>query len=139
MLEWFLPICLKMKLKGVVELVSDYVVCEEGKPLSPEAARILLPFAGNQDGYISTSLDLQREIPDAPEMGKFEQQQEGEASDSSGIMCHGCSFLLPTFSFKCLFILFFTFSALFSSLFWILPNYTVKLSFDAKDQLKHSG
>ncbi|OIW13613.1 hypothetical protein TanjilG_07955 [Lupinus angustifolius] len=27
--------------KGVVELVSDYVVCEEGKPLSPEAARIL--------------------------------------------------------------------------------------------------
>ncbi|KAK4438265.1 turnover protein 4 [Sesamum alatum] len=27
--------------KGVVELVSDYVVCEEGKPLSPESARIL--------------------------------------------------------------------------------------------------
>ncbi|CAI9764504.1 unnamed protein product [Fraxinus pennsylvanica] len=27
--------------KGVVELVSDYIVCEEGKPLSPEAARIL--------------------------------------------------------------------------------------------------
>ncbi|XP_042515872.1 mRNA turnover protein 4 homolog [Macadamia integrifolia] len=27
--------------KGVVELVSDYVVCEEGNPLSPEAARIL--------------------------------------------------------------------------------------------------
>ncbi|KAL2342165.1 hypothetical protein Fmac_010105 [Flemingia macrophylla] len=27
--------------KGVVELVSDYVVCEEGKPLSPEASRIL--------------------------------------------------------------------------------------------------
>ncbi|KAM3219632.1 mRNA turnover protein 4 [Capsicum chacoense] len=27
--------------RGVVELVSDYVVCEEGKPLSPEAARIL--------------------------------------------------------------------------------------------------
>ncbi|VFQ59062.1 unnamed protein product [Cuscuta campestris] len=27
--------------KGVVELVSDYVVCEEGAPLSPEAARIL--------------------------------------------------------------------------------------------------
>ncbi|OVA02756.1 Ribosomal protein L10/acidic P0 [Macleaya cordata] len=26
---------------GVVELVSDYVVCEEGKPLSPESARIL--------------------------------------------------------------------------------------------------
>lgn len=27
--------------KGVVELVSDFVVCEEGNPLSPEAARIL--------------------------------------------------------------------------------------------------
>ncbi|KAL2513720.1 Ribosomal protein L10 family protein [Forsythia ovata] len=27
--------------KGVVELVSDFVVCEEGKPISPEAARIL--------------------------------------------------------------------------------------------------
>ncbi|XP_057493521.1 uncharacterized protein LOC130779026 [Actinidia eriantha] len=27
--------------KGVVELVSDFVVCEEGKPLSPESARIL--------------------------------------------------------------------------------------------------
>ncbi|XP_038683426.1 mRNA turnover protein 4 homolog isoform X2 [Tripterygium wilfordii] len=27
--------------KGVVELVSDFSVCEEGKPLSPEAARIL--------------------------------------------------------------------------------------------------
>lgn len=27
--------------KGVVELVSDFVVCEEGKPISPEASRIL--------------------------------------------------------------------------------------------------
>ncbi|XP_031267698.1 mRNA turnover protein 4 homolog [Pistacia vera] len=27
--------------KGVVELVSDFVVCEEGKPISPESARIL--------------------------------------------------------------------------------------------------
>ncbi|KAF8014005.1 hypothetical protein BT93_I1767 [Corymbia citriodora subsp. variegata] len=27
--------------KGVVELVLDFVVCEEGKPLSPESARIL--------------------------------------------------------------------------------------------------
>jgi len=27
---------------GVVELVSDFVVCEEGKPLSPEASRILV-------------------------------------------------------------------------------------------------
>ncbi|XP_010922590.1 uncharacterized protein [Elaeis guineensis] len=27
--------------KGVIELVSDYVVCEEGQPLSPESARTL--------------------------------------------------------------------------------------------------
>ncbi|KAM7252368.1 hypothetical protein ACFE04_024251 [Oxalis oulophora] len=27
--------------KGVIELVSDFVVCEEGKPVSPEASRIL--------------------------------------------------------------------------------------------------
>ncbi|CAN8304180.1 unnamed protein product [Cochlearia groenlandica] len=27
--------------KGTVELLSDFVVCEEGKPLSPESARIL--------------------------------------------------------------------------------------------------
>ncbi|XP_062077218.1 uncharacterized protein LOC133782071 [Humulus lupulus] len=27
--------------KGTIELVADYVVCEEGKPLSPEASRIL--------------------------------------------------------------------------------------------------
>lgn len=27
---------------GVVELVSDFVVCEEGRPLSPEASRILV-------------------------------------------------------------------------------------------------
>lgn len=27
---------------GVVELVSDFVVCEEGTPLSPESARILV-------------------------------------------------------------------------------------------------
>lgn len=27
---------------GIVELVSDFVVCEEGMPLSPEAARTLV-------------------------------------------------------------------------------------------------
>ncbi|KAK9671416.1 hypothetical protein RND81_12G028800 [Saponaria officinalis] len=27
--------------KGVVELIADFVVCEDGKPLSPESARIL--------------------------------------------------------------------------------------------------
>lgn len=31
-------------LVGVVELVADYVVCEQGKPLSPESARILVRF-----------------------------------------------------------------------------------------------
>lgn len=31
-------------ITGVVELVSDFVVCEEGKPLSPEAARILVSY-----------------------------------------------------------------------------------------------
>lgn len=31
-------------LVGVVELVADYLVCEEGKPLSPESARILVCF-----------------------------------------------------------------------------------------------
>lgn len=31
-------------LVGVVELVADYLVCEEGKPLSPESARILVRF-----------------------------------------------------------------------------------------------
>ena len=30
---------------GVVELVSDFVVCEEGKPLSPESSRILVQFS----------------------------------------------------------------------------------------------
>jgi hypothetical protein len=30
---------------GVVELVADHVVCEEGKPLSPEAAQILVWFS----------------------------------------------------------------------------------------------
>lgn len=29
---------------GVIELVSDFVVCEEGKPLSPEASRILVSY-----------------------------------------------------------------------------------------------
>uniref|UniRef100_J3NAM5 Ribosome assembly factor mrt4 n=1 Tax=Oryza brachyantha TaxID=4533 RepID=J3NAM5_ORYBR len=28
--------------KGMVELVADHVVCEEGKPISPEAAQILI-------------------------------------------------------------------------------------------------
>lgn len=31
-------------LAGVLELVSDFLVCDEGKPLSPESARILVCF-----------------------------------------------------------------------------------------------
>ncbi|KAL3843713.1 hypothetical protein ACJIZ3_001116 [Penstemon smallii] len=31
----------RLNKAGVVELVSDFVVCEEGKPISPEASRIL--------------------------------------------------------------------------------------------------
>lgn len=31
-------------LAGVVELVSDFLVCDEGKSLSPESARILVCF-----------------------------------------------------------------------------------------------
>lgn len=29
-------------ITGVIELVSDFVVCKEGEPLSPESARILV-------------------------------------------------------------------------------------------------
>jgi mRNA turnover protein 4 len=30
--------------KGVVVLTTDYIVCEEGKPLTPEAAKVLVRF-----------------------------------------------------------------------------------------------
>lgn len=33
---------LNLWFAGVIELVSDFVVCEEGKPLSPESSRILV-------------------------------------------------------------------------------------------------
>ena len=90
-------------------------------------------------------------IPDALEMGKHEQrqylqQQEQQASNvgegtqrSSGIVCEGCSLLLGAISFKCLFVLFLSLSALLSGLFWIVPTYTLKLSYDAKDVIKQSG
>lgn len=29
-------------LTGIVELVGDFAVCEEGKPISPESSRILV-------------------------------------------------------------------------------------------------
>ncbi|CAN4110642.1 unnamed protein product [Withania somnifera] len=61
--------------KGVVELVSDFVVCEEGKPLSPEAARILR-LLGNKMATFRLNL-ICRWSPD-----EFEIYQEGlEESD----------------------------------------------------------
>lgn len=37
----------------MVELVSDFVVCEEGKPISPESARILVSIK-----YLSSVMNL---------------------------------------------------------------------------------
>jgi hypothetical protein len=37
--------CFTIVGAGVVELVADHVVCEEGKPLSPEAAQTLVRTA----------------------------------------------------------------------------------------------
>ncbi|MED6119523.1 hypothetical protein PIB30_012714 [Stylosanthes scabra] len=82
-------------------------------------------------------------------MGKQEQEQylqqqqrnnaQQQQSLSSGIVCHGCSLLLGAISFKCLFVLILSLSALLSGIFWILPNYAHKLSYDAKDQIKNSA
>ncbi|MED6157440.1 hypothetical protein PIB30_023010 [Stylosanthes scabra] len=72
----------------------------------------------------------------------LQQQQRNNAQQqrpSSGIVCHGCSLLLGAISFKCLFVLILSLSALLSGIFWILPNYAHKLSYDAKDQIKNSA
>ena len=37
-----LNVILMIRYVGTVELLSDFVVCEEGKPLSPESSRILV-------------------------------------------------------------------------------------------------
>jgi hypothetical protein len=84
--------------------------------------------------------EREREIPDALAMGKIgdeyvqqEEQRENDAERSR------CSVVLRLFSFKCLFILFFSLSAFLSGIFWILPKHTTVISFDAKDVIKNSG
>ncbi|KAF2546511.1 hypothetical protein F2Q70_00019306 [Brassica cretica] len=44
LLDFLLRICQRKKSKGTVEVLSDFVVCEEGKPLSPKSSRILCPL-----------------------------------------------------------------------------------------------
>ncbi|CAJ1963630.1 unnamed protein product [Sphenostylis stenocarpa] len=75
-------------------------------------------------------------------MGKNEQQhvqEEGQSGGGSEAEAHHCSTLLRPFSFKCLFLLLLSLSALVSALFWVLPRHTVTYSFDAKDEIKQSG
>ncbi|KAK2966627.1 hypothetical protein RJ640_002325 [Escallonia rubra] len=61
--------------KGVVELVSDFVVCEVGKPISPESSRILR-LLGNKMATFRLHL-ISRWSPE-----EFEVYQEGlEDSD----------------------------------------------------------
>ncbi|KAJ1434993.1 hypothetical protein SESBI_05361 [Sesbania bispinosa] len=76
-------------------------------------------------------------------MGKNEEQQyvqDEEQRQSDWVEAHRCcSVVLGAFSFKCLFILLFSLSALLSGIFWILPKFTIKYSFDAKDVIKQSA
>ncbi|RYR35575.1 hypothetical protein Ahy_A10g050715 isoform D [Arachis hypogaea] len=78
-----------------------------------------------------------------PEQYLQHQQQRNNAQQqqrhSSGIVCRAFSFLLGTISFKCVFVLILSLSALLSGIFWILPNYSHKLSYDAKVEIKHSA
>lgn len=77
-------------------------------------------------------------IPDALEMGKNEQQHVQEEGQVEVPPC--CLVLLRPFSFKCLFLLLLSLSALLSALFWVLPRHnTISYSFDAKDVIKQSG
>ncbi|TKY71325.1 3-hydroxy-3-methylglutaryl-coenzyme A reductase [Spatholobus suberectus] len=75
-------------------------------------------------------------------MGKNEQQQHvQEEGQGGGSEMEGppCWFLLRAFSFKCLFLLLLSLSALVSALFWVLPRHTTTYSFDAKDVIKQSA
>ncbi|XP_027330690.1 uncharacterized protein LOC113846510 isoform X2 [Abrus precatorius] len=75
-------------------------------------------------------------------MGKNEQQQHVQEEGQSGggeVERLRCSVLLRAFSFKCLFLLILSLSALLSALFWVLPRYTITYSFDAKDVIKQSA
>lgn len=79
-------------------------------------------------------------IPDALEMGKNEQQdvEEGQ-SGGTEVEASPCCVVLRAFSFKCLFLLLLSLSALVSALFWLVPRHTVTYSFDAKDVIKQSA
>ncbi|KAK7331634.1 hypothetical protein VNO80_28371 [Phaseolus coccineus] len=74
-------------------------------------------------------------------MGKNEQQHVQEEGQSGGSEVEAplCWLLLRPFSFKCLFLLLLSLSALISSLFWVLPRHTVTYSFDARDVIKQSA
>lgn len=66
---------------GVVELVSDFTVCKEGAPLSPEAARILV---SRLTGFASFSLKLfdgrVDPAPHEPKSACFADSSEGRQS-----------------------------------------------------------
>ncbi|BAT86790.1 hypothetical protein LR48_Vigan09g270600 [Vigna angularis] len=74
-------------------------------------------------------------------MGKSEQQHVQEEGQSGGSEVEAplCWVLLRPFSFKCLFLLLLSLSALISSLFWVLPRHNVTYSFDARDVIKQNA
>ncbi|XP_061337144.1 uncharacterized protein LOC133284173 [Gastrolobium bilobum] len=74
-------------------------------------------------------------------MGKNEQQylQQEEQSDSHASEASRCLVVVGAFSFKCLFVLILSLSALVSGLFWVFPRHSVTFSFDAKDVIKQSA
>ncbi|CAL5183128.1 unnamed protein product [Lathyrus oleraceus] len=74
-------------------------------------------------------------------MGKIGNQdvQQEEQRQNDGERCF-FTVVLRLFSFKCLFILFFSLAAFVSGIFWILPKHnSTELSFDAKEVIKHSA
>ncbi|KAK4254369.1 hypothetical protein QN277_009764 [Acacia crassicarpa] len=83
-------------------------------------------------------------------MGKIQQQnlQQRQSHDpedpaSSGLLCRGCSVVLRRFanefSFKCIFVLILSLSALVSGVFWLYPRFVIKSWYDASDATKHSA
>ncbi|KAL2968815.1 hypothetical protein AAZX31_15G045900 [Glycine max] len=72
-------------------------------------------------------------------MGKNEQQQQHVQEEGQVEAPPCCWVLLRPFSFKCLFLLLLSLSALLSALFWVLPRHTITYSFDAKDVIKQSA
>lgn len=69
-------------------------------------------------------------------IGKDEEhvQQEEQRQDDEGARC---SVIRRAFSFKCLFILFFSLAAFVSVIFWIIPKHKFEASFVANDVIKH--